>query len=732
MPENQGQHILRFGPFEADLLTQELRKHGVRLRLPGQAFQVLRMLLERPGELVTREKLRAVLWPSDTFVDFEHGLNASVNRLRNALGDSADSPQLIETLPRRGYRFIGELRSSTPAPVAPRAFESETSLKHESLRLETNRAGRRSGLTLGLWILAIITCMLGAAFIASRRGARPAPVVLNPLPFTTYKGTETMPTFSPDGSQIAFAWNGDPPVDKKGWDLYAKVVGSENLLRLTRQPSHDWIGSAWSPDGSQIAFHRIAGPDTGVYVVSALGGSERKLRSTRMIYYTPIDWSPDGKWIVFQDNLPPENAPRLYLLSPETLESHQIPHVTQCLAEEAPAFSHDGKQLAYTCPTNPEAFQSNIFIVPISGGQPKEITTAEPLAGWGLMMGLAWTADDKKLVFPAKLDSKGTGWQLYELTIADGSINRLPTEQSTIWPRISRKGDRLAYAAYSYRTDIWRKDLLHPESPAVELISSTREQSKPAYSPDGKHIVFESTRGGFNEIWMSDADGGELVNISNFKNSAAGAPNWSPDGNKVAFHGVSKQTGGSEIYVVDISERVARKLTTNISEAEMPSWSHDGKWIYFVSHENAGWNVYRCPATGGEALRLATLPRSEWGLYPTESFDGETLYLASSNAKPSLYAVDLKKPGTTPVVENLPGIQKGSLWTITPEGIYFVPADAPKSISYFSRQTNRVRKIFESDQRLWDGLSVSPDGRWLLYTQVDEENQDIMLVDHFR
>jgi DNA-binding winged helix-turn-helix (wHTH) protein len=111
MPEvsQSASPLIRFGPFEADLRTQELRKHGVRLHLPGQSFQILKMLLERPHDLVTRDELRRALWPSDTFVDFDHNLNAAVKRLRAALGDSADEPSLIETLPRRGYRFIGTL-----------------------------------------------------------------------------------------------------------------------------------------------------------------------------------------------------------------------------------------------------------------------------------------------------------------------------------------------------------------------------------------------------------------------------------------------------------------------------------------------------------------------------------------------------------------------------------------------------------------------------------------------
>jgi len=101
--------VLLFGPFEAHLETQELKRQGIRLRLPRQSFQVLGLLLERPGQLVTREELQEVLWPSDTFVDFEKGINAAINRLREAIGDSVENPRYIETLSRRGYRFIGAL-----------------------------------------------------------------------------------------------------------------------------------------------------------------------------------------------------------------------------------------------------------------------------------------------------------------------------------------------------------------------------------------------------------------------------------------------------------------------------------------------------------------------------------------------------------------------------------------------------------------------------------------------
>jgi len=120
-----GSAKVRFGPFEADLLTQELRNSGKRIRVPTQSFQVLQLLLNRPGDLVTREQLRSLLWPADTFGDFEHGLNAAVNRLRDALHDSADRPRWIETLPKRGYRFIGKVRPEPPVALTiPEAQES--------------------------------------------------------------------------------------------------------------------------------------------------------------------------------------------------------------------------------------------------------------------------------------------------------------------------------------------------------------------------------------------------------------------------------------------------------------------------------------------------------------------------------------------------------------------------------------------------------------------------------
>lgn len=182
---------IRFGAFEVNLRTGELRKSGVRIRLQEQPFQVLASLLERPGEMVTREELRRRIWPGEEFGDFNHAVNLAVAKLRTALGDLPEKPRYVETLPRRGYRFIGEIASPAPPPL-PRVEPIRPTRSHSPLAIAA-----------GLLASVVFVIALVLAYRWSRQ--RPAPPTFTPLPFTALPGLETAPVFSPDGSQIAFA-----------------------------------------------------------------------------------------------------------------------------------------------------------------------------------------------------------------------------------------------------------------------------------------------------------------------------------------------------------------------------------------------------------------------------------------------------------------------------------------------------------------------------------------------
>ena len=166
MPEASPRKAVRFGAFEVDLVSGELRKNGTRIRLQEQPFRVLAMLLERPGEMVAREDLRSKLWPSDTFVDFDHGLNTAVNKLREALGDAAANPRFVQTVARRGYRFIAPVQVNgnpaapaavdTPAPLHPEAAPPSPIDLHPELEIPIPRRG----LTRGLFILIQIMYLI--------------------------------------------------------------------------------------------------------------------------------------------------------------------------------------------------------------------------------------------------------------------------------------------------------------------------------------------------------------------------------------------------------------------------------------------------------------------------------------------------------------------------------------------------------------------------------------------
>src|SRR5260370_28937435 len=227
-------------------------------------------------------------------------------------------------------------------------------------------------------------------------------------------------------------------------------------------------------------------------------------------------------------------------------------------------------------------------------------------------------------------------------------------------------------------------------------------------------------------VWVSNEDGSNLVQISN-PAQRSGSPQWSPDGNRIAFDSLPRDRW--EIYVADVAERKPRKLVTNISDVIRPHWSRDGKWIYFRSDEPRWMGVYRCPASGGDAIALS---QDIDGLRPQEPFDGKTVYFASRGEKSTLKKVALPaQPGMESEVDGLPRLSNSSLWTLSPGGIYFVPAEAPRSVRYFDFASKQIRPVFEVDKNLGIGLSVSPDGRWILYSQEGDVNSDIMLVDHF-
>src|SRR5215475_9448379 len=286
MPNQVGtSQVIRFATFEVDLQAQELRKAGLRLKLSGQPFQVLAILLEQPGVVVAREELQKRLWP-DTFVDVDHNLNTAINRIREALRDSSENPRFVETLPRRGYRFIGPItvNGTAPAGVVHAAENSPTGGIESGAR-------RRRLCALSL-LGAVILLGAGALWIYKRREI-PAPSPQRMLSrITVDEGLQNEPTWAPDGRYIAYS------SDRGGkTDIWVQQVSGGDPIQITKGPGHHWQPD-WSPDGKYIAYRSEEG-EGGLYIIPALGRAQRKI--AEFGYYP--QWSPDSSLLLFQTHL---------------------------------------------------------------------------------------------------------------------------------------------------------------------------------------------------------------------------------------------------------------------------------------------------------------------------------------------------------------------------------------------------------------------------------------------
>ncbi|HEY1215026.1 MAG TPA: winged helix-turn-helix domain-containing protein, partial [Bryobacteraceae bacterium] len=365
---------LRFGVFELNLRARELLKRGIKIKLQEQPFRLLALLLEHPGEVVTREQLRSTLWPEDTFVDFEHSVNAAVAKLRQALGDSAENPRFIETVPRRGYRFIA------PVSAPDRSFQSGGEIRSG----EVSALPAEAPPTIGphrprsaLWLLSggaiFLLLLIGAAlwFFGLRPEHPAAPPSVAPL--TSSLGLELDPCFSPDGNQVAYIWNG-PRQDNL--DIYVKLIGGGEPLRLTTDPAPD-LSPAWSPDGRQIAFVRhLSEEKSVVMLVPALGGVERKLMEipnsaramgnffpTNVMPPRMLAWSPDGEWLVVAEASVAGGATSLLAYSMNTGERRTLTVAHSYRGDLNPAFAPDGSWLAFS---SSQAFEvSDLYLLPL-------------------------------------------------------------------------------------------------------------------------------------------------------------------------------------------------------------------------------------------------------------------------------------------------------------------------------------------------------------------------------
>jgi len=701
--------------FEADLGTGELRKRGRKVPLQDQPFQVLALLLRHRGEIVAREELQRALWPADTFVEFEHGVNTAIKKLRQALGDSADNPRFIETLPRKGYRFIApveDLAMTAPIPAFAPAV----------------RPHRLWWLLVGAGLVAVVAGC--AVWLLNRPGKAIAPT---PVPLTSYPGSQWSPSFSPEGDRVAFSWNG--PEQDNSSHIYVKQIGVEEPVRLTKNPGPDFY-PAWSPDGGWIAFVReLSGGMNGVFLIPALGGAERKLveipgegclcwRGGR------LSWHPTGKWLVIPGRNSPQEPLALFLVSVETGEKRMLTSPSKGLFGDLDvAVSPDGRAVAFTR-TTVNMGASDLYLLELSEdlrpvGEPKRITfwqrcTGEP----------AWWPDGNSILFTSGASCfNRTLWQMTLRVTArrPGEAERLPFggEGYGLAPAISRQG-RVAYMQYALVAHIWRLELGGSHRVVNMPMNSTRLDHIAQYSPDGKRIAFASNRSGSHEIWLCDADGSNVRKLTSFGGPYVAGPVWSPDGRRIAFD--ARPSGNSEIYTISADGGKPERLRGTQNGDGAASWSRDGKWIYISSDRTGKTQLWKVPAGGGDAVQIT----KQGGGYAVESPDGRFVYylraVGDQANTAELWRVPVEGGEEIRIVESVCNAN----FAVAERGIYFFSRWENPPLRCFNFATRKVETVTQVEGTVAYGMSMSPDGRWLLYTVFGKEESELMMVEKFR
>lgn len=724
--------LVRFGVFELDVRAGELRKAGRKIRLQDQPFQILTMLLARPGEVVTREEIRERLWSDDTTVEFDHGINAAIKRLRDALGDSAESPRFVETLPRRGYRFIGRVEpADVAAPSVPSSLPAVPAAARPQSRVSAKTWASVGAVGL-LGVAAAVWIVLAAAT------TRAPGVVPTTVPLTGNSGIETLPSFSPDGQQVAYAWDG---ATGGSLDVYVKLIGAGTPLRLTTDDA-DEFSPTWSPDGRQIAFLRRTSLGAGIFVIPALGGPERKLgdSSARLFaagaYYGKLAWSPDGRFLALVDRSSPSDGESIFLMTIATGEKRRVtsPSEEWPFGDWSPAFSPDGRMIAFDRVAG--ILVSEIYVQRVSSdgapaGEPVRLTFDRRA-----VYSLDWTPDGRDIVFSS---NRGGSFTLWRIAASGGAPEPFATSGSdAYWLSVARQGHRAAYVRQFNDQNIWRTDgpLATKGTPGesdanrTRLIFSQGGNTAPQFSPDGGRVAFGSRRSGYQEIWVSDSDGSNPLQLTFFAGPSVGSPRWSPDGNRIAFD--SSKEAQRSVYVIDRDGKSLRRVTTDHFANGRPSWSTDGAWIYFGSDRRGTWQVWKAPAEGGQAVQVT----SNGGREAFESRDGKYVYYAKAEGVPGIWRIAVEGGEETQVLD------QGTMnhWALMERGLCFLDPDTkPPAIQFFEFATRRLATVaFLPRDGVPPGgwgtpaIAVSPDAMTILYVQAARTESHIQLVENLR
>ena len=475
-------------------------------------------------------------------------------------------------------------------------------------------------------------------------------------------------------------------------------------------------------------------------MIPALGGSERRLCESRALFpnlasfvfsSNKVTWTPDGKFLVISDT-DSERVPNgIFLVSADTGEKQRLTSPpAESWGDWDPTLSPDGRTIAFIRVAS--GGTKDIYLLTLTetrkpAREPQRLTFDERL-----IADLDWTADGREVVFSS---NRAGVFSLWRIPATGGSAEALvPSGEQASGISVSRQSHLLAYTRSAINTDIWQLKI--PSGPGehsspTKLISSSRAEISPQYSPDGKKIVFMSNRSGNQEIWVCNSDGSNPVQFTSFDGPGVGTPRGSPDGRRIAFD--STKEGHTNIYVINAAGGSPSVLTSGGSNNVRPSWSRDGQWIYFGSNRTGSWQVWKRPAGSGSPVQVTR----NGGREALESPDGKFVYYSKGFLPPGIWRLPVQGGEEIQVLDD--GLQ--GHWALTDQGIYLLAPNwnGLPAIEFFNISRGRLVKVVDLPREamgiegfLSPAIAASTDGRSILYTQRRQVASTIMMVENFR
>ncbi len=579
------------------------------------------------------------------------------------------------------------------------------------------------------WMAAVLPAVAAmAAWILLRRGEAPVPLPVVPL--TSLPGAEYAPALSPDGKRLAFTWR---PADSQNADVYVIDLPGGNPRRLTDDPAAD-VFAEWSPDGQRLAYVRVAaGGDRYELRLSDLGGgSDRRLFVSEIPGVDPPAWiqvwTPDGERLIFSRPRQPGGPFGMVLLELKTGIEHSLtPPVSGMTGERTPALSPDGRRLVFQ--RRILAGEGDLFVLDLkpdftAAGPPRQITDEKCC-----LEAPSWTRDGKEIVF---VSWKNGTRRLARVPVGGGPIRFDPRVPAVGFaPRIAPDG-RLVFHDSAMVGNIFRVDLKEPSAGAKRLIASSRQDGSPAYSPDGKWIVFSSDRGGSRQLFICDSEGRAARQLTHLEDISAWYPTYSPDGRWIAFEG--RRGNGSDIFLASPLTGAVSPLLQTTSAEQRPRWSRDGRWLYFACDRSGRYEIWRVEVDREGHASDAVQLTHRGGYSGYESADGRYLYYSDWTVR-QLWRISTAGGPQEPVPGDAHFNRYPANLAAGVRGIYYVGESGEKGTPLwflpFEGGLPRMLATLHQAPSL-PGIAVSPDDRWLLLSVSEQTSGDILSVPGFR